>query len=55
MQDYPLKNIDNKYNHPHKETIDNLTYNKTEIYRTDLQGTVIASTDGENITFKTKK
>lgn len=47
--------VDNKYNHPHKVTIDNLTYNKTQIYRTDLQGTVIASTDGENITFKTEK
>lgn len=43
---------DNKYNHPHKETIDVLEYYETKIYRTDLQGSIVASTDGEVITFK---
>lgn len=47
--------VDNKYEHPHKVTLDTLNYYKTKIYRTDLQGTIIASTDGENITFKTEK
>ena len=47
--------VDNKYNHPHKEILDNLDYIEAQIYRTDLQGTIVASTDGENITFRTEK
>lgn len=47
--------VDNKYGHPHKETLDVLEFHKAKIYRTDLQGTIVASTDGENITFKTEK
>ena len=45
----------NKYNHPHKETIDVFEYYEAQIYRTDRQGSIVASTDGEVITVKTEK
>ncbi len=47
--------VDNKYEHPHDEALNTLNYYKAKIYRTDLQGSIVASTDGENITFKTEK
>lgn len=37
----------NKYGHPHKETIEKLEGAKITIYRTDLHGSIIFSTDGE--------
>jgi competence protein ComEC len=43
----------NKYKHPHKETINKLVKAKTEIYRTDLLGTIIISSDGTDITTTT--
>ena len=47
--------LDNKYGHPHKETIE--LYNKMGIkyYRTDKQGTIKAVTDGKTVTFTTEK
>lgn len=47
--------VDNKYEHPHTETLQTLNYYEVEVYRTDLQGSIVASTDGETITFKTEK
>lgn len=47
--------VDNKYGHPHAEALDVFEYYKTEVYRTDLQGSIIAKTDGETITFVTEK
>ncbi|MEQ8153796.1 MAG: ComEC/Rec2 family competence protein [Clostridiaceae bacterium] len=41
---------DNKYGHPHKETINKLTNIKAEIYRTDQDSTITAVLDGQNIT-----
>lgn len=46
---------DNKYNHPHKETMDKLKKEKIQIYRTDVYGTVILSSDGSNITMDQAK
>lgn len=46
---------DNKYGHPHAETMTKLKTMKLTVYRTDLQGTIIATSDGKKITFKTKK
>lgn len=40
---------DNTYGHPHQETLDRLSYVGSKIYRTDEQGTIIAVSDGENI------
>lgn len=44
---------DNDYGHPHKETLDKLKAKNIKIFRTDLNGTIIASSDGTNITFNT--
>ena len=39
----------NTYSHPHSQTISLLNKVNSEIYRTDLDGTVIVTSDGENI------
>lgn len=44
---------DNKYGHPNKETLD--TLKNTKIYRTDLNGNIILTSDGKTITVKTDK
>ena len=41
----------NKYGHPENVTLDKLQSIDAEIYRTDLLGTVVCSTDGQNIMF----
>ena len=41
----------NKYGHPNAETIANLENMETEIYRTDLSGTITCMSNGTNITF----
>lgn len=43
---------DNKYEHPHKETIDLLNKKGIKIYRTDESGTIVAISDGESIYFE---
>ena len=40
----------NSYGHPHIETLDRLKGAGAKIYRTDLQGDIIMTCDGENIT-----
>lgn len=44
---------DNKYGHPYKETMDKLKDKDVEVYRTDESGTIIATSDGNKITFNT--
>lgn len=44
---------DNDYGHPHKETVTKLNAKDINVFRTDLEGTIIASSDGINITFNT--
>ncbi len=46
---------DNSYGHPHEEALEALSWVETEIYRTDLQGHVVAKSDGNNISFITQK
>lgn len=41
---------DNDYGHPHKETLERLEAMNMQIYRTDLMGSIVASTDGNTIT-----
>ncbi len=41
---------DNSYGHPHTETIDKLQKAGINIYRTDLQGDIVMTCDGKNIT-----
>lgn len=43
--------VNNKYGHPHAEVIARLEDDDVLYYRTDLLGTIIASTDGKNITW----
>lgn len=45
----------NKYGHPHRETLQRFASRNIEVYRTDTQGTVIAYTDGINITWSSEK
>ncbi len=46
---------DNSYGHPHKETLKKLAAAGVTVYRTDQDGTVIMTTDGENIDIKTER
>lgn len=41
----------NDYGHPNKETLQKLSGRGISVYRTDLNGTVVATSDGNNITF----
>ena len=40
---------DNKYGHPHKETLNLLKDKKIKVYRTDVDGTTVLSSDGNKI------
>ena len=42
---------DNSYGHPHQETLDRLNAAGVTVFRTDVQGTVIAVSDGSSITW----
>ncbi|TCT11629.1 beta-lactamase superfamily II metal-dependent hydrolase [Natranaerovirga pectinivora] len=44
---------DNKYGHPHKEVMERLKTFDVYLYRTDLHGTIILTSDGKNIDIKT--
>jgi competence protein ComEC len=46
---------DNSYGHPHKTTVEKLKTKGIKVYRTDELGTIIATSDGKNITFNTKE
>ena len=41
---------DNKYGHPHVETVEKLTAKGVEIHRTDKEGTIVYKTDGKSFT-----
>lgn len=47
--------LDNSYGHPHREVIQMLTEAETEFYRTDYNGTITVTTDGEDLTFEAEK
>lgn len=44
---------DNSYDHPNKSTITKLTDVGSKIYRTDIDGTIFVSSNGENININT--
>ncbi len=41
----------NDYGHPHKETIDKLNAKNIEILRTDVSGTIVSTSNGNDISF----
>lgn len=41
----------NEYGHPHAETLNTLRAYGINVYRTDEDGTIVATSDGKNITF----
>lgn len=42
---------DNQYGHPHKDTMDKLEAMEIQVFRTDLQGTIVVSSDGQKLTW----
>ena len=46
---------DNDYGHPRPEPLETLNEMQIELFRTDLQGTIICHSDGQTITFETEK
>jgi beta-lactamase superfamily II metal-dependent hydrolase len=44
----------NDYGHPHKETLTKLNAKNISVFRTDLNGTIIATSNGKDITFNVK-
>jgi competence protein ComEC len=45
---------DNDYGHPTKATMDKLKKRNIPVYRTDENGTIVITSDGDSITFNTK-
>lgn len=45
---------DNKYGHPDQKTMDRLKRNGISVYRTDESGTIVATSDGRNVSFNVK-
>lgn len=41
----------NKYGHPHKETLSKLRDARIKLFRTDLQGDIVCLSDGDNLKF----
>lgn len=46
---------DNKYRHPDKVVLDRLKGKKVIVYRTDENGTIVATSDSKKVTFNTNK
>lgn len=46
---------DNQYGHPHREILGKLENDDVQVYRTDEMGTITATSDGENIRWKTER
>ncbi|MCD3245349.1 MBL fold metallo-hydrolase [Clostridium botulinum C] len=44
---------DNKYKHPNQSTMDRLKAKNIPVYRTDESGTIVATSDGKNVSFNT--
>jgi len=42
---------DNSYGHPHAAILNYCRMNNIPLYRTDMQGTIVAKSDGKNITW----
>jgi len=47
--------VDNSYGHPHRETVNLIKEQNIKAYRTDTQGQITLTSDGNNISIKTEK
>ena len=45
----------NSYGHPHEETMSKLRDADVTVYRTDMQGTIVATSDGKTVSFATER
>ncbi|MBN3346578.1 MBL fold metallo-hydrolase [Clostridium botulinum] len=45
----------NKYNHPHQETLNKIKAKNIKVYRTDEVGTIIATSNGSDLNFNVKQ
>lgn len=45
----------NDYGHPHKETMEKLRAAGTNVFRTDVSGTIVVETDGKTLNVQTQK
>ncbi len=45
----------NSYNHPHSETLQTLERNGVEVYRSDLNGDIVMTSDGKTVTVTPEK
>lgn len=50
-----LMGADNKYGHPHRETLEKLRKAGVTLYRSDLNGTVVMGSDGKTLSVSTEK
>ena len=57
MPEYAVISVgkDNSYGHPTENTLSRLRDAEVQVYRTDLQGTIICTSDGHEVTFTTEK
>ncbi len=57
MPEYTVISVgsDNKYGHPCESTMSKLRDAGTKVYRTDMQGDIVVTSDGENITVYTDR
>ena len=57
MPEYAVIQVgkDNSYGHPTEDTLSRLRDADVKVYRNDLQGTVICTSDGKSVTFSTEK
>ena len=47
--------VDNQYNHPNEDVLSRLRDADVVLYRTDMQGDIVCTSDGETVTFYTAK
>ena len=56
MPDYAIISVgENNYGHPTEETLSRLRDADVKVYRTDMQGDIIASSNGKTVNIKTVK
>ena len=57
MPEYAVIQVgkDNSYGHPTEDTLSRLRDADVEVYRNDLQGTIICTSDGKSVSFTTEK